>query len=142
MGTETQLGFTFTSVDDLTGGDDTDDTLSGVAAVEGVYVIRDGEPPPVVLPPPPPPVETFSFVFIVDTSGSTGAPFGGTAVGDVNGDGQSDTILDAELDSLLQFQQAVIAQGATAQLSIVTFGSTSIIQDMDPVDRWYSVCDR
>lgn len=71
-------------------------------------------------------------VLVVDQSGSTSLTFSGTPVGDVNNDGSSNTVFDAELASLLAFQQDLIARGVSANLSIVTFGSTSVIVDMDP----------
>ena len=72
-------------------------------------------------------------VLVVDQSLSPFASFGGNPVGDVNNDGLSDTILDAELASLLTFQQDLITRGVDANLSVIVFGSTSAIQDMDPV---------
>ncbi len=71
-------------------------------------------------------------VLIVDQSGSTSLSFAGTPVGDINGDGSADTVLDAELASLLQFQQDLIARGVTARLSVITFATVSVIQDMNP----------
>ena len=71
-------------------------------------------------------------VLVVDVSGSTSIGFGGTPVGDVNSDGLADSILDAELASLLIFQQDLITRGVTANLSVIAFGSSSTILDMDP----------
>ena len=72
-------------------------------------------------------------VLVVDQSGSTGAIFSGTPVGDINGDGSADTILDAELASLLAFQADLISRGVSANLSVIRFDDASAIEDMDPV---------
>jgi Ca2+-binding RTX toxin-like protein len=71
-------------------------------------------------------------VIVIDISGSTFSSFVGTPVGDQNGDGFSDTILDVEIASVLAFQQDLIARGVTANLSVIAFESTSQILDMDP----------
>ncbi|HAI13640.1 MAG TPA: hypothetical protein DCM28_18185, partial [Phycisphaerales bacterium] len=73
-------------------------------------------------------------VWVIDASGSTIANFGGTAVGDVNGDGLSNTILDAELAALINLNQQLIdqGQGNDAEISIVIFGTQAAIVDMDP----------
>lgn len=49
----------------------------------------------------------FNLAFVVDVSNSTNAPFGGTAVGDQNGDGSADTVLDAEIASLKALAKAI-----------------------------------
>jgi len=71
-------------------------------------------------------------VIVIDISGSTGQPFFGTPVGDINGDGASDTILDVELASVLAFHQDLLMRGVTASLSVVSFDDSSTIEDMDP----------
>lgn len=62
-------------------------------------------------------------VFIVDISGSTSATFGGSPVGDLNGDGLSDTILDAEIAGFIALNNQLIAQGFgnIADISVVAF---------------------
>lgn len=75
---------------------------------------------------------TADVVFVIDISGSTFGFFGGSSVGDINGDGFADTILDAELASALAFQQDLISRNVQANLSIVAFDTTSTIFDMDP----------
>ncbi|MFP6765720.1 MAG: hypothetical protein VB858_18970, partial [Planctomycetaceae bacterium] len=71
-------------------------------------------------------------VLIVDRSFSSLAQFAGTTVGDINGDGLQNTILDAELSSLITFQQDLIARGVSANLSVIPFAANSIVLDMDP----------
>ncbi|AFY50369.1 RHS repeat-associated core domain protein [Nostoc sp. PCC 7524] len=67
-------------------------------------------------------------VFAVDISGSTAAPFYGT--------GQYKnvkTVLDAQVQAVLTFMEAVIAQGLGNKLKIglLPFTDTAVIQDMD-----------
>ncbi len=71
-------------------------------------------------------------VLVVDQSGSTSLTFQGTPVGDVNGDGAANTVLDAELASLLAFQADLISRGVSANLSVIRFATTSVIMDMNP----------
>ncbi|MBI1314584.1 hypothetical protein GC176_25100 [bacterium] len=71
-------------------------------------------------------------VIVIDISGSTFGLFAGTPVGDQNGDGFADTILDVEIASAIAFQQDLISRGVTANLSLIAFESTSQIYDMDP----------
>lgn len=52
------------------------------------------------------------IAFIIDVSGSTIAGFGGTPVGDVNGDGQANTVLDAEIASYLSLLDEITADPA------------------------------
>lgn len=71
--------------------------------------------------------EPVSVVFVIDVSGSTGASLGaGTAVGDVNGDGRSNTILDVEIASYLALSDVIAGLGFPAtdlQISLVAFSS-------------------
>lgn len=114
-------GFGIDNMDGNT-GDDLVTSICGTATPVGIAIgdanINEGGAADVVL--------------VVDQSGSTFALFSGTPVGDINGDGFADTVLDAELAGLLAFQQDLIARGVSANLSIITFGSTSVILDMDP----------
>jgi hypothetical protein len=75
------------------------------------------------------------LVFVIDRSGSTSSTFGGTAVGDVNGDGSPDTILDAELAGLIALNQAIIADGNPTDftISIVIFDDQVASLDVDPM---------
>lgn len=74
-------------------------------------------------------------IFVIDISGSTFSAFGGDPVGDQNGDGVSDTILDAEIAAFKLLNQQLIDRGLgnTAQVGIAAFETTSSIVDMDPV---------
>ena len=47
-------------------------------------------------------------IFIIDASGSTGNPFTGMPVGDLNNDGNADTILDAEIAAFTALNQQLI----------------------------------
>ncbi|MBN2375102.1 MAG: choice-of-anchor L domain-containing protein [Sedimentisphaerales bacterium] len=73
-------------------------------------------------------------VFVIDVSGSTTSGFKGTPVGDMNSDGSSNTILDAEIAGFIALNQQLIAQGfgSTGNVSIVSFGSSASALDMDP----------
>ena len=74
-------------------------------------------------------------IFVIDISGSTSAVFAGDPVGDLNGDGFSDTVLDAEIAGFQALLQQLIdqGQGNSAQVGLVTFETDSAIIDMDPV---------
>jgi len=75
------------------------------------------------------------LVLVVDVSDSTRNPYTGAAPGDVNGDGEVDTILDGELAAVIAVNQALIDQGlaATTDVSLVVFGENGFQIDMDPV---------
>ncbi|MFI4917261.1 MAG: Ig-like domain-containing protein [Phycisphaerales bacterium JB060] len=75
-------------------------------------------------------------VFMLDVSGSTSSPFGGTSVGDINGDGSFSDILDAQLAGLLALTQEIInlGQATGVRIAIVPFGSQGVIADMDPTE--------
>ncbi len=77
---------------------------------------------------------TPDVVFVIDVSGSTSGNFGGTAVGDVNGDNAFDRILDAEIAGFIRLNQLLIDQGfgATADVAIVRFSGGASRLDMDP----------
>jgi hypothetical protein len=73
-------------------------------------------------------------VFVLDISGSTADGFAGSPVGDRNGDGDSDTILDAQIAGFQALNQRLIdlGRGNTTQVSIVAFSSTAGSLDMNP----------
>jgi choice-of-anchor C domain-containing protein len=75
------------------------------------------------------------LVIVIDVSGSTSSSFAGSSVGNLNGDGLSDTILDAEIAGVYAILDYLIAEGKgqTSQVSIVTFSSGSTILDLNPV---------
>lgn len=66
-------------------------------------------------------------VFVIDISFSADDPFGGTPVGDINGDGQSDTILDAEIAGAIALNQQLIdvGLGEIADVGIVAFAGSA-----------------
>ncbi len=74
-------------------------------------------------------------IFIIDISGSTANSFIGTPVGDLNGNGAANTILDAEIAGFIALNQQLIVQGFgnTAHVAIVSFSSSAANLDMDPV---------
>ncbi len=55
-----------------------------------------------------------NILFVVDKSGSTGDQFAGTAVGDLNGDGIANTILDAQIASYQALSEQIAALGYPA----------------------------
>ncbi|MCO6458953.1 MAG: Ig-like domain-containing protein [Pirellulaceae bacterium] len=73
-------------------------------------------------------------LFVIDVSGSTSSSFGGTSVGDLNGDGTSSDILDAQIAALLVLNQELINLGQTerARVGVIVFGSSARALDMDP----------
>jgi len=73
-------------------------------------------------------------VFVIDVSGSTQSLFGGTPVGDVNNDGESNTILDAEIQGFIRLNEQLVTQGlgTRARVSIVVFGGQAAALDMNP----------
>ncbi|MBN1846592.1 MAG: choice-of-anchor L domain-containing protein [Sedimentisphaerales bacterium] len=74
-------------------------------------------------------------IFVIDVSGSTAYSFQGTPVGDLNGDGKSDSVLDAEIAGFIALNNQLITLGfgGTARVSIVAFGSSATQIDMDPL---------
>ncbi|MGF1456366.1 MAG: cellulose binding domain-containing protein [Alphaproteobacteria bacterium] len=69
----------------------------------------------------------FNIAYIIDVSGSTSSNFGGTTtVGDQNGDGSSNTVLDAEIAGFKALTQSLIDGGlGGAQVSVIPFASTA-----------------
>ena len=99
-------------------------TSSGKACIEGLIGIK-----------PP-----FNILFVIDVSGSTRKMFSGTAVGDVNGDGISNTILDAQIDSILKAVEAIVSTPSltndNVNIGIVTFSTfASYAGNWPPADE-------
>ena len=67
---------------------------------------------------------------VVDTSGSTGSTYSGTAVGDLNGDGLSNTVLDGEIAGVLALVDSMINDaklpGANVQLAWFDSSSSTV----------------
>ncbi|MCT7958907.1 hypothetical protein [Laspinema palackyanum] len=72
-------------------------------------------------------------VLAVDVSESSLNIFEGAQVGDVNGDGRANTILDVQLASLIELNQSIIdlGLGESVNLAVVPFGSRSTALTMD-----------
>jgi VCBS repeat-containing protein len=64
-----------------------------------------------------------NIVYAVDISGSTSGAFAGTAVGDVNQDGTPNSVLDAEIESLI---------GLTERIRSLGFSSTDVTVTVVP----------
>jgi len=99
-------------------------TSSGKACIEGLIGIR-----------PP-----FNILFVIDVSGSTRKMFAGTEVGDVNGDGISNTILDAQIDSILKAVEGIVSTPSltndNVNIGIVTFSTfASYVGNWPPADE-------
>ena len=64
------------------------------------------------------------IIYTLDVSGSTADTFQGTPVGDQNGDGSTNTILDAEIAAFIQFHENLLAFGLgdSAMVSVMVFG--------------------
>lgn len=74
--------------------------------------------------------EKINIVYVVDRSNSMNGSFAGTAeVGDLNGDGSSNTVLDAAIASVQQLNQSIIQSGLGNQINVtlVQFSSTAEI---------------
>lgn len=73
-----------------------------------------------------------NILYLIDVSGSTSDRFDGTPVGDLNGDGRANTILDAEIASLMALTEKVRALGfspADVSVTIIPFNESA-----DPTD--------
>jgi von Willebrand factor type A domain len=67
------------------------------------------------------------IVFVADVSGSTFDIAAGVSVGDLNGDGRANTILDGEIAGFIALNQSLIDRGLgdTARLSLIAFSSSA-----------------
>jgi VCBS repeat-containing protein len=73
-----------------------------------------------------------NIIYLIDVSGSTSEQFRGAVVGDLNGDGRANTILDAEIASLLTLTERVRELGfspADVTVTIIPFNDSA-----DPTD--------
>ena len=69
-----------------------------------------------------------NIVYLIDISGSTSDTFDGTPVGDLNGDGASNTVLDAEIASLIALTDRVRGLGfssADVSITVIPFNGTA-----------------
>ncbi len=82
---------------------------------------------------------TFNVVYVIDVSGSTGSVFlGDVDVGDVNGDGLSNRILDGEINSFIQLNTSIVDDLGLADtpVSIVAFnGAAQVVLDAVPAGQ-------
>nr|WP_246718840.1 Ig-like domain-containing protein [Microvirga terrestris] len=69
-----------------------------------------------------------NILYLIDISGSTSENFAGTPVGDLNGDGLANTILDAEIASLIALTEQVRSLGfstADVTVTIIPFNGSA-----------------
>jgi len=72
------------------------------------------------------------IIFVVDASGSTTSTFQGTTIGNLNTDGLSNTIIDAELAVIDKIRLELLNKGAVnAEIGIVAFESTASTVDLN-----------
>ncbi|EIM28361.1 Ig-like domain-containing protein [Microvirga lotononidis] len=75
-----------------------------------------------------------NIVYLVDVSGSTSEHFEGVSVGDLNGDGRADTVLDAEIASLVALTERVRGIGfSPADLTITIIPFNGHADPTDPI---------
>lgn len=77
------------------------------------------------------------IVYVIDVSGSSADPFQGSPVGDVNADGKSDTILDAEIAAFQEFHRSLIAfgKGDSTKVAVVAFASSAVAYGYDQITQ-------
>ncbi len=69
-----------------------------------------------------------NIAYVIDVSGSMGGQFQGSTVGDLNGDGSANTLLDAVIASFSSLNQSLIDAGlGDANIAIVPFASNAQI---------------
>ena len=132
--------------DDTMNGQAGDDTLCGgggsdrMSGQTGDDLLQSICPGPGITPPEffiDDPIgftsSTVDVLMILDISGSTAGSFGGSPVGDVNGDGMADTVLDAEIAGFISLNDQLIADGVNANVGVIAFDSFSYQSDMDSV---------
>jgi len=76
---------------------------------------------------------TVVVLMIIDISGSTSGGFQGSPVGDLNNDGRSDTVLDAEIAGFIALNNQLITDNVNAQIGIIAFNHNAYQSDMDLV---------
>jgi hypothetical protein len=82
------------------------------------------------------PPRAINIVYAIDVSGSTDAAFIGEAVGDLNQDGQANTVLDAEIAGLINLTERIRALGFSPEDVTVTLipfnGAAAPADDIGP----------
>lgn len=73
-----------------------------------------------------------NVLFVLDASSSTTDRFLGSSVGDANGDGLEDTIMDAEIVAFQRLNRLLVEKGfgTSGRVGIVTFSDVGVIRDM------------
>jgi VCBS repeat-containing protein len=69
-----------------------------------------------------------NILYLVDVSGSASGPFAGTPVGDLNGDGSANTVLDAEIASLIALTGRIRGLGfspADVTVTVIPFNGSA-----------------
>jgi Ca2+-binding RTX toxin-like protein len=74
---------------------------------------------------------TVDVLMILDISGSTNSPFQGSPVGDLNNDGNPDTVLDAEIAGFIALNDQLVSDNVDAQVGIIAFDNNAYSMDMD-----------
>jgi hypothetical protein len=85
----------------------------------------------------------FNIGIVIDISGSTTDPFGGNPTGDVNNDGFNNTILDAEIASILNLLQSIsasaILDNSNVDIGLISFATDAVyhgrFSPLDTTDR-------
>jgi VCBS repeat-containing protein len=78
-----------------------------------------------------------NILYLVDVSGSTSSRFEGTPVGDLNGDGHPNSVLDAEIASLINLTERIRGLGfspADVAVTVIPFNGSA-----DPTDGSHPV---
>jgi VCBS repeat-containing protein len=76
-----------------------------------------------------------NILYLIDISGSTSEGFKGAPVGDLNGDGRSNTILDAEIAGLISLTERVRGIGfSPADLTVTIIPFNGSADPADPTD--------
>ncbi|RDI58805.1 VCBS domain-containing protein [Microvirga subterranea] len=73
-----------------------------------------------------------NILYLVDVSGSTARAFAGTPVGDLNGDGSANTVLDAEIAGLITLTERIRSLGFSPEdvtVTVIPFNGSA-----DPTD--------
>jgi subtilisin-like proprotein convertase family protein len=70
--------------------------------------------------------------FVVDASAASLLPMAGATVGDVNGDGSPNTILDVEISGYINLLQDMVARGMgiTSKMSVIAYGGVAKYVDL------------